>query len=91
MRRMQHDLRTALLFITHDLGVVAKLCDQVSVMHAGRVVEAGSAADVFAAPAHPYTRALFAATPRYDRPAEALTPVPAGLIAELLAEAYALD
>jgi len=91
MKELQSTAGTALLFITHDLGVVAKICDRVAVMHAGRVVEAAAVAEVFARPRHPYTRALFAATPRYDRPAEALVPVPAELTERLLAEAAAYD
>ena len=91
IKELQANSGTALLFITHDLGVVAKLCDTVAVMHAGRVVEAAPVGDVFARPRHAYTKALFAATPRYDRPAEALVPVPAVLTHRLLAEAAAYD
>ena len=91
MKELQSTAGTALLFITHDLGVVAKLCDRVAVMHAGRVLEAADVAEVFARPRHDYTRALFAATPRYDRPADALVPVPADLTERLLAEARAYD
>ena len=60
-------------------------------MHAGRIVESAAVADVFARPQHPYTKALFAATPRYDRPADALVPVPAALTERLLQEAAAHD
>jgi peptide/nickel transport system ATP-binding protein len=91
MRRLQHEYRIAMLFITHDLGVVAKMCGRVSVMHSGRVVESGLASEIFAAPKHDYTRALFAATPRYDRPTDALVPVPDALTDRLLAEARAYD
>jgi len=91
IKELQVTSGTALLFITHDLGVVAKICDSVAVMHAGRVVEAAEVGEVFARPRHPYTRALFAATPRYDRPADALVPVPAALTERLLAEAAAHD
>jgi peptide/nickel transport system ATP-binding protein len=91
IKELQSTSGTALLFITHDLGVVAKICDRVAVMHAGRIVEAAAVADVFARPRHEYTKALFAATPRYDRPAEALVPVPAALSERLLAEAAAYD
>ncbi len=91
MKELQSTAGTALLFITHDLGVVAKLCDRVAVMHAGRVLEAADVAEVFARPRHDYTRALFAATPRYDRPADALVPVPADLTERLLAEARTYD
>jgi peptide/nickel transport system ATP-binding protein len=91
MRDMQRSAGSGVLFISHDLGVVAKLCNRVSVMHAGRVVESGPVADVVERPQHPYTRALLAATPRYDRPAEALVPVPAELSRRLWDEARALD
>ncbi len=56
----------AALYVTHDLAVVATLADQVAVMYAGRVVEQGSTADIFANPAHPYTRYLVAAAPEMD-------------------------
>ncbi len=81
--RLIHELRqrhgTAILFVTHDLGVVAKICDRLSVMHAGIILEQGSVAEVMAAPRHPFTRALFAATPRHDRPDQELRPVPESL------------
>jgi peptide/nickel transport system ATP-binding protein len=87
--RLRHG--AAVLFVTHDLGVVAKICRSMSVLHAGRVLEDGATADILAWPRHPYTRALLAATPRADRPADALRPVPPALIAELWAEAHRLD
>jgi peptide/nickel transport system ATP-binding protein len=77
---MQARHGTTLLFVTHDLGVVAKICQQVTVLFGGRVVEDTSAASLFAAPKHPYSAALIAATPRYDRPAESLLPVPPAVI-----------
>ena len=57
---------TALLLITHNLGIVAEACDRVAVMYAGKIVEEGSAREVFASPAHPYTRALLASTISLD-------------------------
>jgi peptide/nickel transport system ATP-binding protein len=91
IKELQRNVGTTILFITHDLGVVAKICDTVSVLHTGRVVEAGAVRTLFAWPRHPYTQALFAATPRYDRPGERLKPVPAELTAHLQAEAVAYD
>jgi oligopeptide/dipeptide ABC transporter ATP-binding protein len=64
LRELQREHGLALLFITHNLGIVAKMCDQLVVMYAGRVVEAGPVSVVFNAPAHPYTRALLNAIPR---------------------------
>jgi peptide/nickel transport system ATP-binding protein len=87
--RLRHG--AAVLFITHDLGVVAKICASMTVLHAGRVLEEGATAEILARPRHPYTRALLAATPRADRPADALRPVPPALVAELWAEAHRVD
>jgi peptide/nickel transport system ATP-binding protein len=91
MERLRLRHGAAVLFVTHDLGVVAKLCSSMTVLHAGRVLEDGATADILARPRHPYTRALLAATPRADRPADALRPVSPTLIAELWAEAHRLD
>ncbi len=71
------------LMVTHDLGVVAKLCHSLSVIHGGRILEAGTVEAVFAQPQHPYTRALLAATPRFDRPGHTLVPVDDALIEQL--------
>ncbi|MCW5625664.1 MAG: ABC transporter ATP-binding protein [Burkholderiales bacterium] len=91
IRELQAAQGTALLFVTHDLGVVAKLCEHVVVMHGGRVLESAPAESLFAHPAHEYTRALLAATPRFDRPGDALRPVPPELAARLEAEVRRLD
>jgi oligopeptide/dipeptide ABC transporter ATP-binding protein len=64
IKRLNRELGMAILFITHDLGVVAELADRVVVMYAGKVVEEGKVADVFAAPLHPYTLGLLACIPR---------------------------
>jgi ABC-type glutathione transport system ATPase component len=61
--RLRRDHGTTVLLITHDLGVVAQVCDRVGVMRGGRLLEVGAEADLFARPTHPYTRALLAANP----------------------------
>jgi len=79
------------LFVTHDLGVVAKVATQMSVIHSGRILETGSVAEVYDKPRHPYTQALLGATPRFDRPGHALRPVSEALIEHLQAEALQID
>ncbi len=88
---MQARHNTALLFVTHDLGVVSKVCQNLSVLYAGLIVENASTPDFFRAPAHPYSRALLAATPKYTDPLGALTPVPAAVLAGMTAEIAAAD
>jgi len=87
VRAMQRAHGTAVLFITHDLGVVAQVCDDVTLLFGGRVVEEAPTAEMFERPGHAYTRALLDACPRYDKPKAALRPVPAEVIARLRAEA----
>ena len=82
---------TALLFVTHDLGVVAKVCDQLSVLYAGKVVEDTTVESFFAAPRHPYSAALLAATPRHTDPASSLQPVPRGVLDAVAAEIAEAD
>ncbi len=76
IRGMQEAHGTGVIFVTHDLGVVAKICDSVTLLYGGKVIEAGPTADVLADPRHVYTKALIAAGPRYDRPDAGLEPVP---------------
>src|SRR5207253_9185287 len=71
--QMRH--RLAMIFVTHNLGIVAKICDRVAVMYAGRVVEAGAVETIFRAPRHPYTRALLESVPRLGARAEWLTAI----------------
>jgi len=66
----------AVLLITHDLGVVAEVCDRVVVMYAGQVVESGSVYEIFADPRHPYTRGLLASLPSVDNPGQRLVSIP---------------
>ena len=66
MKDIQRKTGMAIIFITHNLGVVAEICDRVSVMYAGHIVEQGSVHDIFYRPAHPYTRGLLRSMPRVD-------------------------
>ena len=91
IKELQENEGTSLLFITHDLGVVAKICDRVTVLHAGRVIEHGPTTQIIGNPIHAYTQALLRATPRYDRPADEMKPVSAELTERLNREAAALD
>ena len=89
--QLQREHGTAILFVTHDLGVVAKISQKVSVLYAGKVVEEAETAALFAAPQHPYTRALMAATPRYADPFASLKPVDDAVLAGLATEIAAAD
>jgi peptide/nickel transport system ATP-binding protein len=88
---MQARHGTAILFVTHDLGVVSKVCQSLSVLYAGLVLEDTSIRDFFAGPRHAYSRALLAATPKYTDPDGSLTPVPESVIAATRAEVAAAD
>ena len=63
VKELRSTLGFALIFISHDLGIIERVCDRVAVMYAGRIVETGSIAEVFSEPAHPYTRGLLRSTP----------------------------
>ena len=80
MRALQVEMNMGVLFITHNLGVVAQIADRVAVMYAGRIVEQGDVATVFASPLHPYTRALLSSIPRMESsgrdPARRLLSIP---------------
>jgi peptide/nickel transport system ATP-binding protein len=89
--RMQAAHGTALLFVTHDLGVVSKVCRSLSVLYAGMVVEDTHIRSFFAAPAHPYSRALLAATPRHTDPGSSLLPVPDEVIRAVEAQVASAD
>ncbi|MBP6719844.1 MAG: ATP-binding cassette domain-containing protein [Rhodoferax sp.] len=76
LRELQRDFGTAIIMITHDLGVVAGLCDQVMVLYGGRVMEQGTAHHIFKAASHPYTQGLLRAIPRMDRDDIGLVAIP---------------
>jgi oligopeptide/dipeptide ABC transporter ATP-binding protein len=75
LRDLQRAHGLALIFITHNLGIVAKMCDQLAVMYAGRVVESGPVSRIFNAPAHPYTAALLSSIPRMRDDRQRLTAI----------------
>ncbi len=91
IKEMQVRHNTALLFVTHDLGVVSKICQSLSVLYSGKVVEETSVTDFFAAPAHPYSAALLAATPKYTEVDASLIPVPEAVLKNVRAEVEAAD
>src|SRR5262249_9115405 len=78
LRTFQRELNLALLFITHDFGIVAKMCDDVAVMYAGRIVEHAPVREIFNRPAHPYTMALLEAVSKLDARVERLPSSPGG-------------
>ena len=75
IKGLRDELGTAMILITHDLGVVADVCDKVCVIYAGRIIESGTKEDIFDHPTHPYTCGLFAALPDLDRQVERLSPI----------------
>jgi peptide/nickel transport system ATP-binding protein len=70
LKQLQSDLGMSMIFVTHDLGVVADICDDVAVMYAGQIVESGPAQNLFEHPQHPYTEGLLHSMPRLDGPRE---------------------
>jgi peptide/nickel transport system ATP-binding protein len=83
LRRLQHEHGMAMLFITHDLGVVAELCNDVLVMYAGRVAEHAPVDQLFAEPRHPYTRGLIGSVPLPGTPAKSVLPAIEGIVPAL--------
>lgn len=75
MNDLKEKFKTAMILITHDLGVVAQVCDKVAIMYAGEIVEAGSLVDVFENPKHPYTLGLFGSIPSLDEECDRLKPI----------------
>jgi oligopeptide/dipeptide ABC transporter ATP-binding protein len=75
IRELKDEIGTAVIIITHDLGVVAELADRVAVMYAGHIVETGPVGSIFSRPQHPYTRALMSSIPRLGAWPERLTTI----------------
>lgn len=88
---MQARHGTSILFVTHDLGVVSKVCQSLSVLFAGSVLEDSRIEQFFAEPRHPYSKALLAATPKYTDPEASLMPVPPAVIDAVEAEVAGRD
>jgi oligopeptide/dipeptide ABC transporter ATP-binding protein len=72
LRDLQQESGMSMIFITHDFGIVAKMCDRVAVMYAGKIVEVGSVRDIFNKPSHPYTEALLASVPKMEEDVDRL-------------------
>ena len=83
IRDLQQSMGMSVLLITHDLGVIAEMCDEVIVMYAGRIVERASATEIFATPRHAYTRGLLASIPRLDSTPGTHLPVIEGMVPSL--------
>ena len=81
MKELQQKHDTAMLMITHDLGIVAEMCDNCAVIYAGEIVEYGNLEQIFDHPMHPYTLGLMASIPSLDKDVERLSPIP-GLVAD---------
>lgn len=76
MQELQKKLGMAIIMVTHDLGVIADMCDEIIVMYGGRVCERGTAEDIFYRPSHEYTKGLLQSIPNVDRMGEKLIPIP---------------
>jgi len=82
IKEMKKEFHTSILLITHDLGVIAEMCDRVGVMYAGSIVEEAGVEEIFETPRHPYTQGLWGAIPRIDEEKEALSVIP-GMVPDL--------
>ena len=76
LQELKQDFNTSIILISHDLGIIAGLCDKVLVMYAGQTMEYGSTEDIFYQPSHPYTQALLASIPRINNQTQTLTSIP---------------
>ena len=75
MGKLKRELNTAMILITHDLGIVSEVCDKVAIMYAGRIIEFGTLEDIYRNPTHPYTLGLFGSIPKLDEKIRRLTPI----------------
>ena len=75
MGKLKRELNTAMILITHDLGIVSEVCDKVAIMYAGRIIEFGTLEDIYRNPTHPYTLGLFGSIPKLDQKIRRLTPI----------------
>jgi oligopeptide/dipeptide ABC transporter ATP-binding protein len=82
IKEMKKEFHTSILLITHDLGVIAEMCDRVAVMYAGSIVEQAPVEEIFEDPKHPYTKGLWGAIPRIDEEKESLAVIP-GMVPDL--------
>ena len=83
MRELQQDMNMSIIFITHDLGVIAEMCSRVIVMYAGRIIEQAPVGELFRTPRHPYTRGLLESIPRLDTPPKSKLKVIEGIVPEM--------
>jgi oligopeptide/dipeptide ABC transporter ATP-binding protein len=88
LQDLKDEFETSILLITHDLAVIAEICDQVNVMYAGEIIERADADELFENPQHPYTQGLIASTPRLDDPRDDLHTIP-GNVPDLINIPYA--
>ena len=79
MNQLKQELKTSMIMITHDLGIVAETCDRVAIMYAGEIVEYGSLYDIFERTSHPYTEGLFGSLPNLDEEVKRLHPIPGAM------------
>jgi oligopeptide/dipeptide ABC transporter ATP-binding protein len=75
LKEIQQQYGTAIIFITHDLGIIAKMCERVAVMYAGRIVEAGYTREIFSSPRHCYTQALLSCVPKFEAEQDSLSTI----------------
>jgi oligopeptide/dipeptide ABC transporter ATP-binding protein len=83
IKKLQIETGMAVIFITHDLGVIAEICEDVVVMYAGRVAETASAIDLFKNPKHPYTQGLLVSIPRLETPRKTKLNIIEGMVPSL--------